>query len=183
MRFVWFGAKLACDSGRRTCFHFLWGELASKYFHGSWRCPGQLPHLPSPIATRCGITGLVVLGIEGKHATQKRRQISLQPCDHQLSVIFPLSRTYDHRIEIRHSDMAYSRLSTCALPCALCSVLLLITQPYCCAQRWPYMKASMVAPFPHHWWWERVHVPIFYAVLFPSRQSPSKQSDVTSPPC
>src|SRR2546421_5819363 len=45
-----------CDSDRRTCLNFLWGELTSMYFHGSWRCPGQLPHLPSPIATCFGIT-------------------------------------------------------------------------------------------------------------------------------
>jgi hypothetical protein len=28
-----------------------------------------------------------------------------------------------------------------------------------------YMKPAMVTPFPNHWWWERVHVPIFYAIL------------------
>jgi hypothetical protein len=37
------------------------GELASMYFHGSWRCPGQLPLLPSPIATRFGITAKGIL--------------------------------------------------------------------------------------------------------------------------
>jgi hypothetical protein len=31
--------------------NFLWAEPASMYFHGSRRCPGQLPHLPRPIAT------------------------------------------------------------------------------------------------------------------------------------
>jgi hypothetical protein len=45
-----------CDSGRRICSNFLWGELASMYFHGSWHCPRQLPHLPSPVATLSGIT-------------------------------------------------------------------------------------------------------------------------------
>ena len=40
----------------RPASNFLPGVLASMYFHGSWRCPGQLPHLPSPIATPFGIT-------------------------------------------------------------------------------------------------------------------------------
>jgi hypothetical protein len=42
---------MRCGAGGRTCSNFPWGELASMYFHGSWHCPGQLPHLPSPIAT------------------------------------------------------------------------------------------------------------------------------------
>jgi hypothetical protein len=63
-----------------------------------------------------------------------------------------VSAAYDQRIEIRYSGMAYSRLSTCALPRApaqrpsthhtavlLCTAL-------------AYMKPPMVAPFPHHWW-------------------------------
>jgi hypothetical protein len=71
------------------------------------------------------------------------------------------SGAYDQRIEIRHSGMAYSRLSTCVLPRALCSVLLLITQRYCCAQHWPYMKPSMVAPFSHYQYW----IPSLQALL------------------
>jgi hypothetical protein len=50
-------------------------------------------------------------------------------CDHQLACTAFES--------LRHSEMAYSRLSTCALPRALCSVLLIITQRYCCDQHWP----------------------------------------------
>jgi hypothetical protein len=31
------------------------GGAGIYYFHGPWRCPGQLPRLPSPNATPCGI--------------------------------------------------------------------------------------------------------------------------------
>jgi hypothetical protein len=58
-----------CDSGRRTCLNFLWGVLASMYFHRSWRCPGQLPHLPSPIATPFEITVLASLGARASRAS------------------------------------------------------------------------------------------------------------------
>src|SRR5271154_2632639 len=32
--------------------NFLWGELASKYFHGSWHRQGQLPH-PAESQSHC----------------------------------------------------------------------------------------------------------------------------------
>src|SRR5437016_586286 len=41
------GVATRCDSGRRTCFYFHWGLLASIYFHRPWRCQLQLPRMPS----------------------------------------------------------------------------------------------------------------------------------------
>jgi hypothetical protein len=53
---TWVGVRVAkpitlCDSGQRTCLNFLWGELTSIYFHGSWHGTDLLPLPPSPIAT------------------------------------------------------------------------------------------------------------------------------------
>src|SRR5437764_12591617 len=41
------GVATRCDSGRRTCFYFHWGLLASIYFHRPWRCQLQLPRMPN----------------------------------------------------------------------------------------------------------------------------------------
>src|SRR5271155_5797226 len=49
------------------------------YFHGSWRCPGQLPHLPSPIATPFGITLILAALPYVRQTPVKPRPTSLHP--------------------------------------------------------------------------------------------------------